>query len=202
MKTAVLISGRGSNLKAILEAEKEGKIGQASIELVISNNPEAKGLQYAKIFQKDKIIIDQSTFKNREEYDTELIKVLQDNDIELIVLAGFMRILSGMFVRNFEGRIINIHPSLLPAFPGLHAQKQALDYGVKVSGCTVHFVNETVDGGPIILQKCVEVKENDTEKSLATRILIEEHKLFPQAIKLLSTGKLQIIKNRKVKVKK
>lgn len=202
MKTAILISGRGSNLKAILEAEKKGKIGHANIELIISNNPEAKGLQYAKLFQKDKKIIEQSNFKNREEYDKELIKVLQDNDIELIVLAGFMRILSGLFVKTFEGRIINIHPSLLPAFPGLHAQKQALDYGVKVSGCTVHFVNETVDGGPIILQKCVEVKENDTEKSLATRILAEEHKILPQAIKLLSTGQLQIIKNRKVKVKK
>jgi len=199
MNVAVLISGRGSNLRAILEAEKNNNLGEAKVTLVLSNKPTAKGLEHARAFGKKVVILESSGFKTREDYDKELVKILNEHRIDLVVLAGFMRILSPVFIEAFRNRIINIHPSLLPSFPGLHAQKQALDYGVKISGCTVHFVTEEVDGGPIILQHAVEVLDDDTEETLSQRILKFEHQLLPKAIRLISEGKVRL-EGRKTRI--
>ena len=199
MNVAVLISGRGSNLRAILEAEKANNLGNAQIKLVVSNKQNAKGLEHAHEFGKKVVILDSSRFKQREEYDKELVNILRENNIELVVLAGFMRILTKVFLDAYRNSVINIHPSLLPSFPGLHAQRQAIEYGVKIAGCTVHFVTEEVDGGPIILQKAVEVLDTDTEETLSHRILEHEHKLLPEAIRLISLGLVQI-DGRKVRI--
>ncbi|MHA1667253.1 MAG: phosphoribosylglycinamide formyltransferase [Candidatus Heimdallarchaeaceae archaeon] len=196
MNIAVLISGRGSNLKAILDAEKKKKIAKAKVKLIISSNSKAEGLKYAKAYQKESICLDPEKFNTNNEYDAELAKIIKNYDIELIVLAGFMRILSPSFVKLFRNRIINIHPSLLPSFPGLKAQKQALDYGVKITGCTVHFVTEIVDKGPIIVQKAVEIKSDDTEISLSKRILEKEHEILPLAIQLISEGRVSLVNNK------
>jgi phosphoribosylglycinamide formyltransferase-1 len=196
MRIAILISGRGSNLKAILEAEKKQKLGQAEVSLIISNNSKAKGIGYGKSYGKQTICLEANNFRTKESYENELIKIIEDYGIDLIVLAGFMRILTPNFIDKFRNKIINIHPSLLPSFPGLNAQKQALDSGVRISGCTVHFVNEEVDAGPIILQKAVEIVEGDTEYSLSKRILEEEHKLLPLSIKLISESKVKIEQNK------
>ncbi len=197
MNIAVLISGRGSNLLSILEHENKNKLGTAKVVLVISNNRNAKGIEYAKQYGKECIVIENHECVNREEYDKKIIEQLEKYNVELVVLAGFMRILSPLFVKRYKHRIINVHPALLPSFPGLNAQKQALNYGVKVSGCTVHFVDDKVDHGEIILQRSVVVKDDDTEESLANRILEQEHILLPLAIKLFSENKLEI-KERKV----
>jgi phosphoribosylglycinamide formyltransferase-1 len=186
MKTAVLISGRGTNLEAILHAEENNNLGKAKVVLVVSNNSDALGLNIAKKYSKRTAIIE------KEAGEKLLLDLLQEHKIELIVLAGFMQILSPSFISKYVDRILNIHPSLLPSFPGLKAQRQALEAGVKVSGCTVHFVNEEVDGGPIILQKAVKIKDNDTVEELASRILEIEHKILPQAISLFSEGKLEV----------
>jgi len=199
VKVAVLISGRGSNLKAILEAEKENKLGKAKVVLILSNKPEAKGLEHARKYRKKIEILESKGYEKREEYDKILVRILNDYEIDLVVLAGFMRILSPVFIEAFRNRVINIHPSLLPSFPGLHAQKQALDYGVKISGCTVHFVTEEVDGGPIILQHPVEVRDDDTVESLSQRILQYEHQILPKAIQLISEGKVKI-EGRKTRI--
>ncbi len=196
MNVAILISGRGSNLKAILEAERNKKIAKAQVKLIISNNSKAEGLKYAKEFGKKTAWLESNNFKSKEAYDKELAQIIKSNDIELVVLAGFMRILSPSFIKQFKNKIINIHPSLLPAFPGLNAQKQALDCGVKITGCTVHFVNEMVDKGPIIIQKTVDVKDDDTEFSLSNRILEKEHEILPLAIKLISENRVNLIKNK------
>ena len=195
----VLASGRGTNLQAIIEAIEDGKI-EGEIKIVMSDHPKACALKRAQQYLIDTRCIDFKEFKNREDYDKEIIKTLKEKKIDLVVLAGYMRILSPYFIRAYQNKIINIHPALLPSFPGLHAQKQAIGNGVKISGCTVHFVDEGVDSGPIILQKAVEVKDNDTEESLAERILKEEHQIYPQAIQLFSQGRL-IIKGRKVFIK-
>jgi phosphoribosylglycinamide formyltransferase-1 len=200
MNVAVLISGRGSNLKAILEAERNKKIANAQVKLVVSNNCKAEGLKYAKEFGKKTVCLESNNFKSKEAYDKELAQIIKSHNIELVVLAGFMRILSPWFIKQFENKIINIHPSLLPAFPGLNAQKQALECGVKVTGCTVHFANELIDRGPIILQKTVDVEEDDTEYSLSNRILEKEHEILPLAIKLISENRVSIFKN-KVRIK-
>lgn len=199
MKVAVLISGRGSNLKSILEAEKKNLLGEAEVAAIISDNPLAHGLKYAKEYKKQSVIIDFSKFKSKNDFEQKLISVLENAQIELIVLAGFMRILSPAFIDLFRNKIINIHPSLLPSFPGLNAQKQAFDFGVKISGCTVHFVTEEIDAGPIILQKAIEIENDDTEESISSKILSWEHILLPQAIKLFSEKKM-ILRNNKVKV--
>ncbi|MHA1224194.1 MAG: phosphoribosylglycinamide formyltransferase [Candidatus Heimdallarchaeaceae archaeon] len=196
MNIAVLISGRGSNLKAILDAEKKKKITKAKVKLIISSNSKAEGLKYAKTYQKESICLDPEKFNTNNEYDAELAKIIKNYNIELIVLAGFMRILSPSFVKLFRNRIINIHPSLLPSFPGLKAQKQALDHGVKITGCTVHFVTEIVDKGPIIVQKAVEIQDDDTEVSLSKRILEKEHEILPLAIKLISEGRVSLVNNK------
>ena len=195
----VLASGRGTNLQAIIEAVKEGKI-EGRIIIVISDNQDAFALKRAEQHNIETRYINFKEFKTREDYDKKIMKCLKEKDIDLVVLAGYMRILSSYFIKMYKNRIMNIHPALLPSFPGLHAQRQAVEYGVKISGCTVHFVNEGVDSGPVILQKAVEVKDNDTEESLAERILKEEHQIYPRVIQLFCQGRL-IIKGRKVFIK-
>jgi len=195
----VLVSGRGTNLQAIIEAIEEGKIA-GEIKVVISDNPDAYALKRAQQYHIDTRYIHFKEFKNREDYDKEIIKTLKEKKIELVVLAGYMRILSPYFIRSYKNKIINIHPALLPSFRGLHAQKQAVEYGAKISGCTVHFVDEGVDSGPIILQKAVEVSDDDTEESLAEKILKEEHQIYPRAIQLFSESRL-MIKGRRVFIK-
>ena len=195
----VLASGRGTNLQAIIEAIKEGKI-EGRISTVISDNRDAFALKRAEQNNIETRYIDFKSFKNREDYDKKIVEYLKEKDVDLVVLAGYMRILSSYFIKMYKNRIMNIHPALLPSFPGLHTQRQAVEYGVKISGCTVHFVDEGVDSGPIILQKAVEVSDDDTEESLAEKILKEEHQIYPQAIQLFSQGRL-IIKERKVFIK-
>ena len=196
----VLVSGRGTNLQAIIEAVEEGRI-EGKIKIVISDNRNAFALKRAAQNSIETQYIDFKSFKNREDYDKEIIKTMKKKKVDLVVLAGYMRILSPYFIRTYKNKIMNIHPALLPSFLGLHAQRQAVEYGVKVSGCTVHFVDEGVDSGPIILQKVVEVSDDDTEESLAEKILKEEHQVYPQAIQLFCQGRL-IIKGRKVFIKK
>ena len=195
----VLASGRGTNLQAIIEAIEEGKI-EGRISIVISDNSDAYALKRAKQYNIDTRYINFKSYKNREDYDKEIIKALEEKKIDLVVLAGYMRILSPFFINAYKNKIINIHPALLPSFPGLYAQRQAVEYGAKVSGCTVHFVDEGVDLGPIVLQKSVEVNDDDTEELLAERILKEEHQIYPKAIQLFCQDRL-IIKGRKVFIK-
>jgi len=195
IKIAVLVSGRGTNLQAIINAINKGRI-DGEIKIVISDNPEAYALQRAKKNNIRTQVLHYKKFKSKEEYELEILRHLDDYKINLIVLAGYMRLLSPEFVKKYRYRIINIHPALLPAFPGLHAQRQALEYGVKVSGCTVHFVDEGTDTGPIILQKAVKVKQFDDEESLAKRILKYEHQLLPRAIQLFARDKIEIINNK------
>ena len=178
VKTAVFISGNGSNLKSLIKFSRSNK-SPISIKLIISNNSKAKGLSYGKIFKIKKKII---KFKNTKIFDDELISVLRKNQIEMICLAGFMKILSKNFIKKFNGKIINIHPSLLPKYKGLNTHKRALKDKEKYSGCTVHFVNSKLDSGKIILQKKVKISKNETEKSLTKKILTQEHKLYPKAI--------------------
>ncbi|MFH0775528.1 MAG: phosphoribosylglycinamide formyltransferase [bacterium] len=197
MKIGILISGRGSNLAAIISAIKSDKI-PAKISLCLSDRASAKGLEIAYLHKIPAIFIDPKGL-SREEYDHLLVAELKNKGVELVCLAGFMRIISPYFVRSFPNRIMNIHPALLPSFTGLSAQKQALDYGAKVSGCTVHFVDEGCDTGPIILQKAVPILENDTEESLAKRIIAEEYKLYPEAISLFCQGRLRV-EGRRVRI--
>lgn len=191
---AVLISGRGSNLLAIQKAIEEKKI-KGRIVCVISDKSDAGGLKIAEEHKIEAIFLNPEG-KTKEEYFRIIEKELKKRDVSLICLAGFMRIVPPFFVASFKNKIMNIHPSLLPSFPGLLAVKQALEYGVKVSGCSVHFVDEGCDTGPIILQKAVEVKAADTEESLSKRILEAEHKIYPKAIKLFSEGRLEVIGRR------
>ncbi|TYB32889.1 MAG: phosphoribosylglycinamide formyltransferase [Flexistipes sinusarabici] len=196
---AVLLSGRGSNFKAIYNSIEAGYIVNARIKAVVSNKAEAPGLQFAKDRCLSSYFVNPSEFESRTAYDTEIIDILKSKGIDLVCLAGYMRLLSAKFVDTFKNRIMNIHPSLLPAFPGLNAQKQALEYGVKISGCTVHFVDKELDHGPIILQKAVEIKGNDTVKDVSERILIEEHKIYPEAVRLFVENRLTV-NNRKVSI--
>ena len=195
----VLVSGSGTNLQAIIEAIEAGKI-EGKICIVISDNPNAYAIKRAKKYNIKTQYINYKEFSNREEYDKKIISVLKEKDCDLVVLAGYMKILTPYFINAYKNKIMNIHPALLPSFPGLHVQKKAIDHGVKVSGCTVHFVDEGLDSGPIIIQQVVEVKDDDTEESLAERILREEHRIYPRAIQLFSEGKL-IIKGRRVFIK-
>jgi phosphoribosylglycinamide formyltransferase-1 len=199
LKLGVLISGNGSNLQSIIDNIEKGSL-KAVIKIVISNNPDAFGLTRAKNHGIPYLVLKNGDYKSKEDFDAQLIKILKDNGVELIALAGFMRIISPAILKAFPGRVMNIHPALLPSFPGLHGQKQALDYGVKFSGCTVHFVDEGVDTGPIIIQSAVPVLDDDTEETLAARILKEEHRIYPQAINLFAGGRLEI-KGRKVLIK-
>ena len=183
-RLAILISGRGSNMVALAEAVRDGRIANAEIAIVISDQPNAAGLARAKELGIETLIVERRD-RPRAEHDREVVAALQTRQIDLVCLAGYMRVLSGEFITAYRGRIVNIHPSLLPSFPGLDAQKQALAHGVKSSGCTVHFVDETLDGGPIIAHHVVPVHRDDTVESLSARILVEEHKLYPEAVRLV-----------------
>ena len=187
-KLAVLVSGRGSNLQAIIDSIDREEL-DAHLSIVISNTKDAMALKRAEKHGIKTIFIDPSTYLNSKEYDKALVLKLKEFSIDLICLAGYMRILGEEVIQTFEKKIINIHPSLLPAFPGLNAQKQAINHGVKFSGCTVHFVDSGVDSGPIILQTVVPVYDNDDEKSLSKRILEQEHYLYPKAIKMIQEKK-------------
>jgi phosphoribosylglycinamide formyltransferase-1 len=187
---AVLASGRGTNLQSIINNVENGYIHDTNIKAVISDVRDAHALERAKKYGISAVFIDPSKFSDKAGYEKELIKKLEEFNTDLVLLAGFMRILGNEFVRFYKHRILNIHPSLLPAFKGLRAQKQALDYGVKVSGCTVHYVTEDMDSGPIILQECVPVYEDDTEETLENRILQKEHEIYPEAVKLWVEGKV------------
>lgn len=183
-RIAILISGRGSNMVALIEAINEGRIANAEVAVVVSDQRNAPGLQKAAGYGIETLVIERAG-RSRAEHDREIVLALQHRHIDLICLAGYMRLLSSEFIDAYRGRILNIHPSLLPLFPGLNAQQQALENGATTSGCTVHFVDETLDGGPIIKQCKVPVHEGDTSDSLAARILIEEHKLYPEAVNLV-----------------
>ncbi len=197
LNLAILISGRGSNMENILKAVKKNKIPIKPV-IVISNKPDAKGLAIAQKIGIKTEIVDSSGLKGGNwEYDSKLVSVLEKYKVTpqngLICLAGFMRIMSPEFIRHYKGRIMNVHPAILPSFPGLHSQRQALEYGVKYTGCTVHFVDEGVDTGPIILQSVVKIKNNDTEESISKKILRQEHMVYPKAVKLFAKGKIKII---------
>ena len=204
LKLAILISGRGSNMEAILRHVKKKKIPIKPV-IVISNKLDAKGLKIAqKLGVKTEVVKSKGIKGANWVYDKKIISVLSKNGVTktngLICLAGFMRIMSPEFIIHYKNRVLNIHPALLPAFPGLHSQRQAVEYGVKHSGCTVHFVDEGVDTGPIIIQETVKLKHSDTEDSLAKRILAKEHKIYPKAVELFAKGKIRI-SNRKTIIK-
>ena len=191
----ILLSGRGSNFEAIAKNVAAGKIPNARIAVVISNKPDAGGLEIAKHMGLEALVIP-SKGKPREEHDREIVTALQQRNVDLVCLAGYMRLLSPWFVQQYPRRILNIHPSLLPAFPGLEAQEQAFAYGVKVTGCTVHFVDEELDHGAIIVQKTVPVLDADDEQTLAARILEQEHVAYSEAINLVLDGKYEIVGRR------
>ena len=197
----ILLSGRGSNFVALAAGIAEGRISDARIAVVISNRADAPGLETARHRGLNAVVIP-SKGKPREEHDREVVSALLDNQVDLICLAGYMRLLSPWFVRQFPGKILNIHPSLLPAFPGLEAQQQALAYGVKVTGCTVHFVDEELDHGAIIVQKIVPVLDTDDERTLAARILEQEHIAYSEAIRIVLEGKYKIAGRRIVQSQK
>lgn len=190
-KIAVFISGRGSNFRAIHDAILAGKVN-AEIALVFSNRKEAPGLQLAQERNLETLFLNPKDYASREDYEKELIQEVRKRGVELICLAGYMKILSPSFCVEFKNCIMNIHPALLPSFPGLHVQKKALEWGVRYSGATVHFVTEDVDMGPIVLQAVVPVYQDDTEESLSERILKEEHKIYPEAVKLFFEGRLEV----------
>ena len=190
-RIAVFLSGRGSNFRAIHDAITEGKIN-AAIALVFSNVETAPGLLTARERGLETFYLNPKLFPNREDYDKEAVRQVRKRDVDLVCLAGYMRILSSYFCSEFKNRCMNIHPALLPAFPGLHVQQKAIDWGVKFSGATVHFVAEDVDLGPIIIQAVVPVLQDDTEDSLAARILLEEHKIYPEAVRLFFEGRLEV----------
>ena len=191
-KLAVLVSGRGSNLQAIIDSIEQKELNDAHISIVISSTRDAMALKRAEKHGIKTIFIDPTVYLNSKEYGKVLIKKLKEFPIDLICLAGYMRILGEEVIQTFKEKIINIHPSLLPAFPGLNAQKQAIVHGVKFSGCTVHFVDSGIDSGPIILQTAVPVYDNDDEKSLSKRILEQEHYLYPKAINMIKENQIKI----------
>ncbi len=194
-RVGILISGRGSNLQAIVDAIGDGRLA-ASIAVVISNEPAAQGLDRARAAGIDTAVIPHRGWPSRDAYDRALVAKLREYDIDLVCLAGFMRLLGPTFVDAFPQRILNVHPSLLPAFPGVDAQRQALEHGVKVSGATVHLVTAELDGGPIIAQAAVPVFASDTAESLAARILVEEHRLYPDAIQVILDGGWSLVGRR------
>lgn len=196
LKIGVLVSGSGTNLQAIIDRISDGSL-PARIACVISNKADAYALERARNNGIPAIHLDHRPFAGREAYDAALVKTLRDHGVRLVVLAGFMRIITPVLLDAFPLSVMNIHPALLPAFPGLHAQRQAIEYGVKISGCTVHFVDEGTDTGPIIIQTAVPVLDGDTEETLSARIQVEEHRIFPEAIRLFAEGRL-MVEGRKV----
>jgi phosphoribosylglycinamide formyltransferase-1 len=198
LRIAVLASGRGSNFAAIVRAAASGAI-PGIVAVLVTDRLDARVLAIAREHRIEAICVEPRDHPGREAHEKQVISMLDERTIGLVCLAGYMRILSGTFVKHFEGRLLNIHPSLLPSFPGLHAQRQALGYGVKVTGATVHFVDEGVDSGPIVLQAAVPVAPDDTEETLAARILLEEHRIYPEAIRLFAEGRLHI-EGRQVRI--
>jgi phosphoribosylglycinamide formyltransferase-1 len=197
VRTAVLISGRGSNLSALIDATRDADY-PAEIALVISNREDAQGLAVAAEANVPVKVIPHKNYASREEFDAAIDAALREADIKLVCEAGFMRIHSEWFVKRWEGRLLNIHPSLLPAFPGIRVHQQALDAGVKISGCTVHFIVPELDSGPIIAQAAVPVLPGDTAETLAERILVEEHRIYPQTVQLVAGGKVKLHNGRAV----
>jgi phosphoribosylglycinamide formyltransferase 1 len=187
-RLGILISGRGSNLQAMIEAIGSRRL-DASIALVISNKADVSGLERAREAGIETLVLNHKAYVSREAFDQAMVDALRTRNVDLVCLAGFMRLLSPIFINAFAGRILNIHPALLPAFPGLDAQRQALQHGVKVTGPTVHFVDANLDAGPIVLQAAVPVLDHDTEASLAARILVEEHRIYPEAIQRILDGR-------------
>jgi len=198
IKLAILLSGRGSNMQAIHRAILDKKL-DATIAMILSDQPEAKGIEYARERNIPVAVFEKQPGQKREAFDQILIEKIQSLKVDYVVLAGYMRLLSPKFIQAFAGRIVNIHPSLLPAFPGLHAQRQAIAAKVKESGCTVHFVDEGCDTGPIIAQRRISVLPGDTEESLAERILAQEHQLYSECLQALAAGKIRLEGNRVVK---
>jgi phosphoribosylglycinamide formyltransferase-1 len=190
-RLGVLISGRGSNLLALLDRIRAGSL-RAEVAVVVCNEPEAAGIAAARKRGVEVVVLDHRDSAGREEHDRRMAEVLEQHGVALVCLAGYMRLLSPWFIARFRGRVVNIHPSLLPAFPGTGAQAAALAHGVRVSGCTVHYVDEDLDAGPIILQRPVEVRDDDTAETLAARILVEEHRIYSRAVALHLDGRLAI----------
>ena len=195
-RLGILLSGRGSNFEAIARNIESGKL-DATIAVVIANRAEARGLEIARARGLNAVCLP-SKGVDREAYDRQVIAELRRNEVDLVCLAGYMRLLSATFVREFPERILNIHPSLLPAFPGLDAQRQAIEHGVRISGCTVHFVDEDLDAGPIIIQAAVPVRDEDTVESLSERILTEEHRIYSMAIQIVLSGRYRLAGRRVV----
>jgi phosphoribosylglycinamide formyltransferase-1 len=199
LRVGVLASGRGSNFRALAEAAAAGRI-PASVVVLVSDRATAPALAVAREHGIEALVVDPKQHPSREAHEKAVIGVLEERRVGLVCLAGYMRLLSAGFVAHFAGRLLNIHPSLLPAFPGLHPHRQALAHGVRVSGATVHFVDEGVDTGPVVLQAAVPVEPGDTEESLAARILVEEHRIYPEAVRLFAEGRLEI-RGRRVDIR-
>ncbi|MEA3488901.1 MAG: phosphoribosylglycinamide formyltransferase [Candidatus Omnitrophota bacterium] len=199
MNIAVFVSGNGTNLQALIDAQSGGELATGRIVLVVCDSPEAYALVRAGEAGINTFLLRPGGFASREEYDKEIVRKLREEKIELVVLAGFMRILSAYFIEEYENRILNVHPALLPSFKGTHGIRDAFEFGVKVTGVTVHFVNKELDAGVIILQSCVRVEEDDTMNTLEEKIHAVEHKLYPEAVRLFVQGKLRI-EGRKVKI--
>ncbi|HEX9341935.1 MAG TPA: phosphoribosylglycinamide formyltransferase [Thermoplasmata archaeon] len=200
VKVGVLASGRGTDFQSLADARKRGDL-DVDLAVLVCNVPGAPVIERARSAGVPAIVIDHRKFgKDREAFEREVVKVLKEKRVDLVVHAGFMRIVTGYYIGEFRNRIMNIHPSLLPAFPGAHAPRDALAHGVRISGCTIHFVDETVDGGPIILQKAVSVLEDDTEETLAARILEQEHIFLPIAVRLFAEGRLKV-EGRRVRIR-
>ena len=199
MNIAVFVSGNGTNLQALIDAEKKGGLDDGRIRVVVSDKPEAFALKRAEKAGIKTFILEAKGFSSREEYDKKIVTRLEEEEVGLIVLAGYMRLLSPFFVKKYEGRILNVHPAILPSFKGTHGIRDAFECGVKTTGVTVHFVNEELDAGPVILQEAVPVKEDDTLESLEERIHAVEHRLYPEAVRLFVQGKLRI-EGRRVRI--
>jgi phosphoribosylglycinamide formyltransferase-1 len=197
-RIGVLLSGRGSNFEALADSVAAGRIPGAEIAVVVSNREGAPGIEKAKERAIAARVIPSKGLE-REVYDRQVVAVLNEHKVDLVCLAGYMRLLSPFFVASFPNRILNIHPSLLPSFPGLESQRQALEYGVKFAGCTVHFVDENLDAGPIVLQATVPVRDDDTEETLSSRILAEEHRIYTEAVRIVLEGKYKIVGRRVVR---
>ena len=199
LRVGVLASGRGSNFRALAEAAAAGRI-PAAVVVLVSDRPTAPALDVARAHRIETVVVDPKQHPSREAHEKAVVAVLDERRVGLVCLAGYMRLLTGAFVDHFRGRLLNIHPSLLPAFPGLHPHRQTLEHGAKISGATVHFVDEGVDTGPIVLQAAVPVRPDDTDATLSDRILAEEHRLYPEAVRLFAEGRLEI-RGRRVHIR-
>jgi len=199
MRFAVLVSGTGTNLQALLDRQANGELAPGEIVLVLSNRPKAKALERARTAGVEAVVVNHKKFADRTAFEQAMLAELRQRDVQAVVLAGFMRVLTATFLDAFPKRVINTHPSLLPAFPGMHGAQQALDYGVKVTGCTIHLVEAGVDTGPIIMQATVPIRDDDDEHTLQSRIQVEEHRMLFEAARLMAQGRL-VVEGRKVRI--